>query len=470
MLYVGAIQGRIGICMEALAMTEKVVLNRFIQKNPLAVMTRTIVGSLVNEELDKVFEQNRSRQYDDTIKFSTVAMSMAEIALGTMSNRNQAYRKYKDELQASRVAYYGKINRTELSVSEAVVRYSEEQASALLPQLDFQPWEVLAGYRCLSIDGNHFQKTEKRLKETRGLCAAPLPGTVVARYDHQTGLFDQAYLLEDAHDQEASVLDRVVEDIARNDLVIADRHFCVVRFLLRIAVRCGCFVIRQHGRLKGHLKGKRKRIGKIDSGVVYEQALEIESEDETLEVRRITVQLNEPTRDGDMEIHILSNVPVADASACELAQIYRDRWEIENAFHVLTMTLTCEMKGNCYPRCALFLFCMAMLAYNCRQILLAALYAEHEQENVERMSQHQVALDIVSPMAGMLTAINEQEWIELTPQSRHGIATFLRRVSRHVNVPAYRKSVRGLKKPPPKRKRCKAGTHVSTHRLLQTRK
>ena len=96
-------------------MTGKVVLNRFIQKNPLAVMTRTIVGSLVNEELDKVFEQNRSRQYDDTIKFSTVAMSVAEIALGTMSNRNQAYRKYKDELQASVVAYYGKINRTELS-------------------------------------------------------------------------------------------------------------------------------------------------------------------------------------------------------------------------------------------------------------------------------------------------------------------------------------------------------------------
>jgi len=456
--------------MEALAMAGKVVLNRFIRGNPLAVMTRCIVGGLVNEELDKVFDQNRSRQYSDMIKFSTVAMSMAEIALGTIRNRNQAYRKYKDELQVSLEAYYGKINRTELSVSEAVVRYSAEQARTLLQQLDFQPWEVLPGYRCLSIDGNHFQKTEKRLKETRGLCAAPLPGTVVARYDHQTGLFDQAYLLEDAHAQEATVLDRVVEDIAQNDLVIADRHFCIVRFLQRIAARCGCFVIRQHGRLKGNLLGKRKRIGKIDSGVVYEQALEIGNEGETLVVRRITVELNDPTRDGDTELHLLSNVPVADASACELAQIYRERWEIENAFHVLTMTLTCEMKGNCFPRCALFLFCMAMLAYNARQILLAALYAEHEQEDVERMSQQQVSLDTVSPMAGMLTAINEQEWRELTPPTASGLATFLRQVSRHVKVRSYRKSVRGPKKPPPKRKRCKAGTHVSTHRLLQDRK
>lgn len=451
-------------------MSGKTVLDRFICRNPLAVMTRCIVGTLMGDELDEVFDQNRSRQYNDTIKFSTVAMSMAEIALGTVKNRNQAYLKYKEELQTSVVAYYGKLNRTEPSVSEAVVRYSAKQAGGLFDQLNFEPWQMLPGYRCLSLDGNHLQKTQKRLKETRGLCAAPLPGTVVARFDHQTGLFDQAYLLEDAHAQESTVLDRVIEDLSRHDLVIADRHFCIVRFLLKLAARCSCFVIRQHGRLKGELLGKRKRAGKIDSGVVYEQALEIRDGDDTLVVRRITVELDKPTRDGDMEIHILSNVPKADASACRLAQLYRERWEIENAFYVLTMTLTCEMKSNCHPRCALFLFCMAMLAYNCRQVLLAALYAEHKQEDVDQMSQYQVSIDTVSPMEGMLTAINEQEWTDLTPQDPRGTATFLRRVSRNVDVRDYRKSVRGPKKPSPKRKRCKTGTHVSTHRLLQTRK
>lgn len=450
-------------------MSGKTVLDRFVLKNPLTVMTRCIVTALMDERLDEVFEQNRSQQYVDTIRFSTVAMSMAEIALGTLKNRNQAYRKYQQELQASTVAYYRKLNRTEPSVSEAVVRYSAEQASELLAQLDFQAWQVLPGYRCYSIDGNHLQKTQKRLKETRGLCAAPLPGTVVARFDHQTGLFDQAYLLEDAHAQESTVLDRVLADLSRHDLVIADRHFCIVQFLLKMAARCGCFVIRQHGRLKGHLLGKRRRVGRIDSGEVYEQALQIRDGDETLVVRRITVDLVEPTRDGDLELHLLSNVPPSDAQACELAQIYRDRWEIENAFHVLTMTLNCEMNSNCYPRCALLQFCMAMLAYNCRQVLLAALYAEHDQAAVEAMSQYQVSLDIVSPMEGMLTAINEQEWAALTPQHPRGIATFLRHAARQVDVRGYRKSVRGPKKPPPARKRCRTGTHVSTHRLLQTR-
>lgn len=451
-------------------MSGATILDRFITKQPLAVMTRSIVGVLMGDRLDRLFDENRSRQYSDTIKFSTVVMSVAEIALGTVKNRNQAYLKYKEELQTSAVAYYGKLNRTEPSISEAVVRYSAERAGELLNELDFQPWQVLPGYRCFSLDGNHLQKTEKRLTETRGLCAAPLPGTIVARYDHQTAIFDQAYLLEDAHAQEASVLDRVVEDLLERDLVIADRHFCIVRFMLKLAARLGCFVIRQHGRLHGRLLGKRRSVGRIDSGMVYEQAMEICDGDETLVVRRITVELNEPTRDGAMEIHILSNVPAEDGSACKLADIYRQRWEIENAFYVLTMTLNCEMKSNCHPRCALFLFCIAMLAYNCRQVQLAALYAEHEQEDVDRMSPYQVALDIVSPMEGMLTAINQEEWDNQVPHDPRGIAAFLRRVSRHVDVRSYRKSVRGPKKPAPKRKRCKAGTHVSTHRLLQTRK
>lgn len=453
-------------------MSGKELLDRFIDEYPLAVMTRGIVDQLTGEELDEVFQQNRSRQYDETIKFSTIAAAMGEIAMGTVPNRNQAHRKYQKELQTSVTGFYGKLNRTEPAVSEGVVRYSARRAGELLGELDFQPWEVLPGYRALSLDGNHLAKTEKRLKETRGLCAAPLPGTVVARFEHQTGLFDQAYLLEDAHAQESTVLDRAVEDLREFDVVIADRHFCIVGFLLKAAARGACFLIRQHGRLKGKLLGKRKKIGRTDSGVVYEQPLEIRDNQthETLVVRRISVELDEPTRDGDTEIHLLCNVPVEDADACRLSDIYRQRWEIENAFYLLTTTMTCEMKTNCHPRCALFLFCMAMLAFNCRQVLLASLYAEHEQDDVEAMSQYNVSIDVVSPMGGMVTAINEVEWAALVPTSPGAFAAFLRTVSRRVNVRAYRKAVRGPKKPPPQRKRCKSGTHVSSHRLLEQRK
>lgn len=451
-------------------MSGKTNLDRFSIKCPLAVMTRCIIGAVIDERFDELFEVNRDRQYDRSIKFSVLAASVGEIALGTVENRNQAYRKYKDELNASTTAYYGKLNRCEPRLSEAVVSHSAEQASSLLSRLDFRPWEVLPGYRFFSIDGNHLQKTDKRLKETRGLCAAPLPGTTVARYDHQTGLFDRAYLIEDAHAQEASVLDRVVEELAAKNVVLADRHFCIVNFLLEIAARSGFFLIRQHGRLKGEMLGKRRRIGQTDTGEVFEQAMKIQDGERTLVLRRVTVCLKIATRDGDKELHLLSNLPAQDADACMLADIYRQRWEIENAFNVLTMTLNCEASSNCYPRAALFQFCMAIVAYNCRQILLAALYAEHDEEDVQRMSQYQVALDIVSPMEGMLIAIDPDEWNELTPNTHRGIANFLRQTAKHVDVKSYRKSVRGPKKKQPPRKRCKNGSHVSVAKLLKKRK
>ena len=111
-----------------------------------------------------------------------------------------------------------------------------------------------------------------------------------------------------------------------------------------------------------------------------------------------------------------------------------------------------------------------MLAYNGRQVLHASLYAEHEQDEVDNMSRYQMSVDIVAPMEGMLTAIDEDEWDRHTSQMPRVVARFLRQVGERVNVQSYRKSVRGPKKRPPKRKRCKAGTHVSTAKLLKNRK
>jgi hypothetical protein len=447
----------------------RVVLERFIEKNPLAVMVRCLSGQLMCEELDQVFEQNRSQCYEDQLKFSALAATVAEIALGTVENPNQAYTAYREELGVSKTAYYDKLNHVETAISEGVVRFSAQQSTTLLKDLGCGAWEVLPGYRCVALDGNHLQKSEKRLEVLRGLCAAGLPGTAVARYDLQSQLFTHAYLIEDAHAHESSVLDRVLGDLSPWDLVIADRHFCIVDFLWKLDQKGAAFVIRQHGRLQGELIGKRKRCGQAPHGVVYEQKLRIGSGEQSLVVRRITVELAEPTRDGETEIHILSNVPVKKATAIRLAALYHQRWEIENAFHILSMTLTCELKSLGQPRAALFLFSMAMLAFNTRQVLLGALFAEHDQDDVEQMSQFQVAKAIVGPMEGLLTALPEQEWQTFVPVSLSDCAQFLLQVSRFVDVKSYRKSVRGPKKKPPARKRCKAGTHVSTFKLLNSK-
>ena len=125
-----------------------VVLERFVKKNPLAVMVRCLSGQLMCEELDQVFEQARSQGYEGQLKFSALAASVAEIALGTVENPNQAYDTFREELQVSKTSYYDKLNHVETSVSEAVVRYSVQQSAQLLDEIGCGEWEVLPGYRC----------------------------------------------------------------------------------------------------------------------------------------------------------------------------------------------------------------------------------------------------------------------------------------------------------------------------------
>ncbi len=301
---------------------------------------------------------------------------------------------------------------------------------------------MIPGYNAYSLDGNHLQKTEKRLAETRFLCAAPLPGTVVARFNHQTALFDKAYLLEDGHAQEVTVLERVVQDIREKDLLIADRHYCIIHFLFSVFKSNACFLIRQNSRLQGELMGNRQRIGETNTGVIFEQTMKLCFQGEELFVRRVTVELYEPTREKETVLHLLCNLAPSDADGCMIADAYLRRWEIENAFQTLTMTLNCEHKSNCYPRCALLLFCMAMFAYNARQVLFAGLYAEHAADDVACMSQYQISVDTIEPMAGMLTAINEEEWSSQVPTTPKTLALFIRQTAKSVDVKRYRASVR----------------------------
>jgi Transposase DDE domain len=452
-------------------MSWDVVLQRFITQRPLAVLTRCIMQTILNDELDEVFEDSRSRQHTRQLLFSQRARTIADVVLGLANSPHQAYKRHRQQLRVSTTAFYNKLNRVEPSVCEAMVRHAHHKARLLQTALGITGEEPIAGYRTRLLDGNHLQKTEHRIDELRSQAAAPLPGTVVATMEFHSRLFDHVYLLEDAHAQESSVLDRVIADVNASDLLVADRHFCIVEFLRAIAGRQAAFVIRQHGRLKGQLLATRKRIGESKTGVVYEQSMVIgQTKDQAgLTVRRITVELNEPTRDGERELHLLSNVEAERASAMALAELDRWRWEIEHGFYVLTMTLTCEVASLGHPLAALFVFCLAVVAYNGSRVLTAALSAAHGNEAVEELSDYSLSCEIAQSTDGLLAVFDEAQWKSLTPQRIDEQTRFLVDVARHVDLKHHRKSRRGPKKKPPPRTGYKSGGHVATARLLASR-
>jgi hypothetical protein len=186
--------------------------------------------------------------------------------------------------------------------------------------------------------------------------------------------------------------------------------------------------------------------------------------------RRITIALHEPTRDGATEVHVLSNVPVRQASAKKLAESYGKRGTIETMFQELTETLTCAVKALAYPRAALFGFCLALMAYNAVSVLKAALRAVHGRETVQQdVSAYSLSLELSQTYDGMMVAIPSPHWTLFRTLSAKQLADVLKDLAENVNLRRYKKHPRGPKKKPTKRTAYKHGGHVSTAKILAMR-
>jgi hypothetical protein len=262
--------------------------------------------------------------------FSAVVDLLGQVVLGVQPSVHAAYQAQATHLGISDQAIYDKLRHVEMRVLAELVRDAARQAAPVIEALQAAFPPLVPGYRAKFLDGNHLAASEHRLEPLRRTWAAPLPGQILVVLDQQCMLAREVVLCEDGHAQERSLLGHVLPFVEPADLWIADRNFCTVDFLCGIAARGGRFVVRQHGQLKGTLIGPRQYQGPIDTGEVYEQQLDlVNAHGDTVALRRITVALHEPTRDGDTAIHLLSNVPRRKASAQTLARSYGKRWTIE---------------------------------------------------------------------------------------------------------------------------------------------
>lgn len=449
------------------------VFDRFTQGDTLPIMTQAIMENALNPRiLDQLFEDVAERQYTREILFSSIVELMSVVVCGIRPSINAAYAKNAVPISTSLTALYRKIERIETPIGSALVRKSAERLAPVFAAMKGGLAPFLEGYRTRILDGNHLAKTEHRIKELRTIRAGALPGHALVVFDPEPMLVVDVVLCEDGHAQERSLLDQILETIAAKDLWIADRNFCTTNFLFGIARREGSFVIRQHSStLHYTLVGKRRFQGSVATGTVFEQTVRATNPDgEILILRRVTVVLDEPTRDGDTEIHLLTNVPVEAADAQTIAEIYRRRWTIETAFQEMEKTLKGEIKELGYPKAALFSFCVALLAYNVMSTVKAALRAAHGAEETAMVSGYYLADEVKMNHRGMMRAIPKDEWVEFQEMLPADLAGLLVEWARRVPLSEYRKSLRGPKKPKPEKQSGAKISHVATSKILAARK
>jgi hypothetical protein len=295
----------------------------FVKERPICVMARAVLERLLDaQRLDALFARTAQHQYTRDRLFSSLVQLMSEVVLGVHPTVHAGYQANKEGMRVSTTALYNKLDRVEPEGSAALGRDSAALAEPVVKALRASHPRGIPGYQIKVLEGNHLSATEHRLKALRGTNAAPLPGQALVVLDQQRLLITDVLLNEDGHAQERGMIAQVLQRVEADQLWSEDRTFCPLGLMFGIARRGAAFVVRQHAQVQGEFLGRAQHTGNTRSGPVYEQALCVRdpASGETMRVRRLTIKLQGPTRDGATARHILSNVPSGRASAAHLAR------------------------------------------------------------------------------------------------------------------------------------------------------
>ena len=449
------------------------IFRKFMDKTPMSVMARGLVERILNPQiLDKWFEGISNLQYTRQLLFSSIFEMMSMVVCGVHPSIHSAYQSKRDKISVSIKSVYNKLNGMETTTSSALVSYSASEAESLIKELGGGLENPLPGYRIKLLDGNCIEASEHRIKELRGISSGALPGKSLVVLDPVLRIITDVFPCEDGHTQERALLREVSGSIQANDVWIGDRNFCIRGFIGIIVRKSAFFILRQHGNLPYELiEPKRRFIGETQTGKVYEQlVLVVDEQGKAHTLRRVSVELTKQTRDGDREIHLLTNLPSEEVSALRVAELYRGRWKIETVFQEITTHLNSEINTLGYPRAAIFGFCIALVTYNVLSVMKAAMQKVHGVEVVEKqISGYYIAHEISGTHIGLEIAIPEEEWQAFRTMQTSQVAQLLIELAGLMQLSKYKKHPRGHKKKIQKKKTDKNAPHVSIAKILAKR-
>jgi hypothetical protein len=442
------------------------ILEPFTAGAPAAVMARLTLDWIIEgTRLDTLLQDVAEEQYQREFALGHFVQVMLDVACGFRPSPRAAFLRRDFQKIASLSAFYRKLGRMETTVTEEVVRQTARRARQLIAAAGALLPEPVPGYAMRILDGNVLAGAEHRIGPLRTTWAAGLPGMSLAVYEPASGLILDLILEENAHSQERALVDRVA--VGPGQLWVMDRNFCVRSLLFRIARAESFFLVRWHrSSLPFREVDVPRPAGRCAAGQISEQVIGVEGADGTPHLlRRIVLELDVPTRDGETEIVLITNLPPeVTAEACCAA--YAGRWQIEGHYQRLTDLLHCEVPTLGRPRAALFAFSMSAIAGNALAVLQGNLRVAHGEEIAQEVSAFALVDEVAEVYPGMMLAVPPPAWPPPAGCEAAELAEVLNGLADRVPVHRMFRCRRGPKKPRPKRIRGERVRHRSNKKLL----
>src|SRR3954447_12408519 len=238
-------------------------------------MTRIALDWIIDgTPLDQLFREVAEVQYEREFALSHFVQVMLDVACGFRPTPRAAFLRREFQRVASISAFYRKLGRMELGITEDVVRRTAQRARRLIVAGGALRPEPIPGYAARILDGNVLAGTEHRIEPLRTTWSAGLPGMSLAVYEPASGLILDLILEENAHSQERALFDRVA--VEPGQLWVMDRNFCVRSLLFRIERTAAYFLVRWHrSTLPFRAAGRLRPRGRCATGRISEQCIEV---------------------------------------------------------------------------------------------------------------------------------------------------------------------------------------------------
>ena len=186
--------------------------------------------------------------------------------------------------------------------------------------------------RILILDGSNLEPVARRLKVTWGHSAAPIPGAILACYDLMRGTLADLRYSHTLKKGELVSAREVLEELPQGSLVLGDRLYGTPKFLSD-AGDSGLYGIFRRQQW-AHVD-VQEELGRFDygEGTLEDSAITL-GKRAKLPARLIQLSLGEKTYEFATNV-----LDPEDLSATQIADLYRDRWEVERMFYDLKEVL-----------------------------------------------------------------------------------------------------------------------------------
>jgi hypothetical protein len=356
------------------------------------------VGSA--DRLQAIFERHRGRCYDKQIRFPNLVTLIGEALLEHGGSGNQSFSRAREsgELEASKVAAYGKLGRLPVALSQAFLAELSQALRELFPaQARRQPPASLRGMNTITLDGKAIKRVAKRLKLLRKAAGGMLGGRALVALHYETGLVIGMHADEDGDANDV----RFVPDLlllvrARMEgllLFMADSGFCDLNRFEELTEAGNHFLIRRHPKVGFHPDPDRPAQTGIDSqGRIFQDEwgwVGAAHHPKRRPVRQITLR-----RPGEADVAIVTDLLEAELYPAEdLLAHYLERWGIEQVFQKVTEVFHLQGLIGSTPKATIFQFAFCLVLYNLIQ-LIRGYVAAHQARPAETISIENLFLDV----------------------------------------------------------------------------